>query len=259
VAESTVVERLGEIPGVGPGIAQIVLAEIGLDMSRFPTAGHLVSWAKLSPRTIQSGPRSRGGKTGKGNPYLKGVLGEVAAAAAKTNTFLGERNRRLVTRRGKLKALVIIARSILVIIWHLLTDPTIRFHDLGADYHTSRPDKNRKTRNHIQDLKPWASPSPSPQQPDPPTQARPDQQSTINNQRPRPHIPVHLTPSDFPITDEIDLAGVGVLRGGLRAGGVRHRTAPTSAGDRSRPFGPQLRAQLTAAPNHLGSWASRSC
>ena len=107
-------------------------------MSRFPTAGHLVSWAKLSPRTIQSGPRSRGGKTGKGNPYLKGVLGEAAAAAARTDTFLGERYRRIVKRRGKLKALVAVARSILVIIWHLLADPAARYHDLGAGYHASR-------------------------------------------------------------------------------------------------------------------------
>ena len=85
-------------------------------MSRFPTAAHLASWAKLSPRTIQSGARSRGGKTGKGNPYLKGILGEAAAAAAKTGTFLGERYRRIVKRRGKLRALVAVARSILVII-----------------------------------------------------------------------------------------------------------------------------------------------
>jgi transposase len=111
------IERLDEIPGIGPRAAQAIIAEIGPDMSRFPTPEHLVSWAKLCPRTIQSGPISRGGKTGKGNPYLKGVLGEAAAAAAKTNTFLGERYRRLVKRRGKLKALVAVARSILVIIW----------------------------------------------------------------------------------------------------------------------------------------------
>ncbi len=115
------VARLDEIPGIGPRAAQIILAEIGTDMSRFPTAGHLVSWAKLCPRTIQSGPVTRGGKTGKGNPYLKGALGEAAAAAAKTDTFLGERYRRLVKRRGKLKALVAVARSILVIVWQLLT------------------------------------------------------------------------------------------------------------------------------------------
>jgi transposase len=71
---------------------------------------------------------------------------------AKTNTFLGERYRRLVKRRGKLKALVAVARSILVIVWHLLSDPTARFHDLGPDYHTTRIDTTRKIRNHISQL-----------------------------------------------------------------------------------------------------------
>jgi transposase len=148
----SVIERLDEIPGIGPLGAQVILAEIGLDMTRFPTAGHLVSWAKLCPRTIQSGAKHRAGATGKGNPYLKGVLGEAAAAAAKTNTFLGERYRRLVKRRGKLKALVALARSILTIIWHLLADPQARFHDLGPDYHTTRLNSERKIRNHIHQL-----------------------------------------------------------------------------------------------------------
>jgi transposase len=146
------VNRLDEIPGIGPNVAQVILAEIGLDMSRFPTAAHLVSWAKLCPRTIQSGPLTRGGKTGKGNPYLKGALGDAAAAAAKTNTFLGERYRRIVKRRGKLKALVAVARSILVIIWNMLNDPTARFHDLGPDYHTNRIATERRMRNHIAQL-----------------------------------------------------------------------------------------------------------
>lgn len=122
-------------------------------MTRFPTPGHLVSWAKLCPRTIQSGPRNSKGKTGKGNRYLKGVLGEVAAAAAaKTDTFLGERYRRIVKRRGKLRALVAIARSILTIIWHLLAGPTTRFHDLGASYYPNRMDSGRRARNHIRQL-----------------------------------------------------------------------------------------------------------
>ena len=146
------VQRLDEVPGIGVKAAQVLIAEVGLDMGQFPTPAHLVSWARLSPRTIQSGAKRRAGTTGKGNPYLKGVLGEVAAAAAKTDTFLGERYRRLVRRIGKLKALVAIARSILVIVWHLLADPTIRFHDLGADYHTSRIDKDRKTRSHLRQL-----------------------------------------------------------------------------------------------------------
>jgi transposase len=144
--------RLDEITGIGPGAAQVVLAEIGLDMGVFPTPGHLVSWARLCPRTIQSGAKMRSGKTGKGNPYLKGVLGEAAAAAAKTDTFLGERYRRLVKRRGKLKALVAIARSILVIVWHLLADPAARYHDLGAGYWAARIDKGKKARNHIHQL-----------------------------------------------------------------------------------------------------------
>ena len=146
------IDRLDEIPGIARHTAQVVLAEIGLDMTRFPTAGHLVSWAKLSPRTIQSGAKSRSGKTGKGNPYLKGVLGQAAAAAAKTGTFLGERYRRLVRRTGKLKALVAVARSILVIIWHLLSDPAARFRDLGSGYYDSRIDTGRKARNHIRQL-----------------------------------------------------------------------------------------------------------
>ena len=146
------VERLTEIPGIGMTGAQIILAEIGLDMAQFPTAGHLVSWAKLCPRTVQSGPVTRGGKTGRGNPHLKGALGEAATAAAKTDTFLGERYRRIVKRRGKLKALVAVARSILVIIWQLLSDPTARFRDLGSNYHASRIKIERRMRNHIAQL-----------------------------------------------------------------------------------------------------------
>jgi transposase len=147
-----VVDRLDEVAGIGRHAAQVLVAEVGLDMGQFPTPGHLVSWARLSPRTIQSGAKHRAGATGKGNPYLKAALGEAATAAAKTDTFLGERYRRLVRRIGKLKALVAIARSILVIVWHLLADPTARFHDLGADYYANRIDKNRKTRNLVRQL-----------------------------------------------------------------------------------------------------------
>jgi transposase len=147
-----VVERLDEITGIGRVAAQTIIAEVGLDMTQFPTAGHLVSWAKLTPRTMQSGPRTRAGRTGKGNPYLKGVLGEAAAAAGRTDTFLGERYRRLVRRRGKLRAVVAVARSILVIVWHLLADPSARFSDLGADYYTRRIDTDRRTRHLIQQL-----------------------------------------------------------------------------------------------------------
>jgi transposase len=145
--------RLAEIPGISTEAAQLIIAEIGLDMTRFPTAAHLVSWAKLCPRTIQSGTSLTAGKAGKGNPYLKGVLGLAAAAAARgKGTFLSERYRRLVKRRGKGKALVAVARSILVIIWHLLADPTARFHDLGADFYERRVNTTRKINNLVRQL-----------------------------------------------------------------------------------------------------------
>ena len=146
------VHRLAQIPGISIEGAQVILAEVGTDMTRFPTAQHLVSWAKLCPRTIQSGATHKTSKTPKGNPYLKGVLGQAAGAAARTNTFLGERYRRVVKRRGKGKALVAVARSTLTIVWHLLADPSTTFRDLGVDYYTSRTDKERKIRNHIRQI-----------------------------------------------------------------------------------------------------------
>jgi len=120
-------------------------------MTRFPTAAHLVSWAGLAGRTLQSGPRTRNGK-GQGNTYLRGYLGQAAIGAAGTATFLGERYRRIARRRGKARAQVAVARSILVIIWHLLADPEARYHDLGPGYHETKTDKNRKARSHIRQL-----------------------------------------------------------------------------------------------------------
>jgi transposase len=148
--------RLDEITGIGPGAAQVLIAELGLDMGQFPTPAHLVSWARLCPRTIQSGARHRAGTTGKGNAYLRGVLREAAAAATKTDTFLlGERYRRIVKRRGKLKALVAGARSILVIVWHLLADPAARYADLGAGYWA---DPHRQSQEGLQPHPPAGGP-----------------------------------------------------------------------------------------------------
>ena len=120
-------------------------------MSRFPDASHLVSWAGLCPRAIQSGPRTRHGK-GQGNTYLRGYLGQAAIGAASTPTFLGERYHRIARRRGKAKAQVAIARSILIIIWHLLSNPEARYADLGPGYHENKINKNRAARSHIRQL-----------------------------------------------------------------------------------------------------------
>ena len=144
--------RLAEIPGVSEDLARAVIAEIGLDMSRFPTAAHLVSWAGLCPAARQSGPRTRSGKKGQGNTWLRSALGQAANGAAHTQTFLGERYHRIARRRGKTKAQVAVARSILVIIWHLLKDPAARFTDLGPGYYQGRLDTDRKIRNHIRQI-----------------------------------------------------------------------------------------------------------
>jgi len=147
------VEKLDEIPGVGVTGAHVILAEIGVDMSRFPTAAYLASWARFAPGVKESAGRKKGnGTTGHGNRYLARVLGEAAVSAGKTDTFLGERYRRIAKRRGKKRAIVAVGRSILVIIWHLLSDPEARFHDLGPDFYDTRIGPDRKKRNHIRQL-----------------------------------------------------------------------------------------------------------
>jgi len=146
------VARLAAIPGLSPDLARSIIAETGLDMSRFPTAGHLVSWAGLCPSARQSGPRTRAGKKGQGDTWLRGALGQAANGAARTATFLGERYHRIARRRGKAKAQVAVARSILVIIWHLLRNPEARFTDLGYGYYQARTDKDKKIKNHIRQI-----------------------------------------------------------------------------------------------------------
>jgi transposase len=146
------VARLAQIPGLSPGLARSIIAETGPDMGRFPTAGHLVSWAGLCPSARQSGPRARAGKKGQGDTWLRGSPGQAATGAARTTTFPGERYARIARRRGKARAQVAVARSILVIIWHLLADPATRYTDLGYGYYQARTDADRKLRNHIRQI-----------------------------------------------------------------------------------------------------------
>ena len=138
---------------MGRTAAQVIIAEIGTDMGRFPTAGHLVSWARFAPGVKESaGKRKGNATTGHGNPYLARVLGEAAVAAGRTNTFLGERYRRIARRRGAKRAMVAVGRSILIIVWHLLSDPTVRYQDLGPGFYDTRVNAERRKRNHVRQL-----------------------------------------------------------------------------------------------------------
>jgi transposase len=146
-------QRLDEIPGINAIAACVILAETGIDMTRFPTAGHLVSWARFAPGIKESAGKKKGrNATGHGNSYLARVLGNAAVSAGRTDTFPGERYRRIARRRGRKKAVVAIGRSILVIIWHLLADPEARYTDLGSDFYDTRINPEHRKRNHIRQL-----------------------------------------------------------------------------------------------------------
>ena len=150
---ASAVARLDEIPGIGTTAAAVIIAEIGVDMTRFQTPAHLSSWAKFAPGVKESAGRKKGnGATGHGNRYLARVLGDAAVNAGRTDTFLGERYRRIARRRGKKRAIVAVGRSILVIAWHLLNDNNTQFRDLGPGYYDSRVNLNRKMRNHVREL-----------------------------------------------------------------------------------------------------------
>jgi transposase len=146
------VTRLDEIPGVGMRSAEELIAEIGVDMTVFPTAAHLVSWAKFAPIDRLSAGRTMGGSTGKGNPWLAATLGEVVVGLSRTDCFLGDRYRRLSRRRGKNRALVAVGNSVLTILWPLLSDPDARYHDLGAGYHESQINRRRRQRDLVRQL-----------------------------------------------------------------------------------------------------------
>ena len=139
-------DQLQTIPGVARAVAEVIVAETGADMSRFPSPGHLASWAGVCPGHHESAGKRKSGKTRHGDRWLCGALGTAAMAAARTRdtTYLGARYRRLVPRLGKKKAIVAVEHSILTAAWHMLTDD-VDYHDLGGDYF-ARLDPERAMR-----------------------------------------------------------------------------------------------------------------
>jgi transposase len=134
------VRLLSSIPGVSDLTAQVIVSEIGVDMSRFPTAGHLISWAGLCPRNDESAGKRRSNKMRKGAPWLKTTLVQCAWAAVKKKTsYLQAQFQRLRHRRGPKKAICAVAASILTAAYHMLRDGTF-YHDLGPDhFHRASP------------------------------------------------------------------------------------------------------------------------
>ena len=134
------------IPGISTLVADVVIAETGADMTRFPTAAHLASWAGTCPGNNESAGRVKSTRTRPGNPYLKGALGTAAMSAGRSrDTYLAAKYRRIAARRGPVKAIVAVEHAMLIAIWNMLTTGAL-YNDPGGDFYTRlNPDK-AKTR-----------------------------------------------------------------------------------------------------------------
>jgi len=142
-------QQAESMPGWGRRSAQDAIAETGADMTRFRTGGHLSSWAGKTPLDNQSGKRTGRAKSKKGNRYLAAITGETAVAAGKTATREGARYRRLARRRGKAKAQVAVGNTQLKVYHKLLSNPGMRYQDLGADYYERQRDVRRQIAHHV--------------------------------------------------------------------------------------------------------------
>ena len=128
-------QRLDAIPGVNRESIENVVAEIGVEMKQFPSAGHLSSWSGLCPGNEESAGKRKRSRTTKGNVWLRRALSQAAwAAARKKNSYFQAQYRRLAGRRGKKRAVVAVAHTLLEVIYHLLRQPESTFHDLGGNY-----------------------------------------------------------------------------------------------------------------------------
>ncbi|MGQ9513393.1 IS110 family transposase [Thermodesulfitimonas sp.] len=143
--------HLDTIPGVGRRTAEMIVAEIGLDMERFPTAGHLASWAGMCPGNNESAGKRKSSKTRKGSPWLREALVEAAQAAVRTKkTYLASQYHRIAPRRGAKRAIVAVGHTILVIVYHILKHGT-PYVDLGANYFDEQ-DKTAIVRRSVKRL-----------------------------------------------------------------------------------------------------------
>ena len=130
------IEKIDELPGIGKRSAEVIIAEIGIDMSRFPTAAHLASWSGLCPGNNESAGKRKSGKTNKGNKHLKSILVQCAKAAkSNKDSFFHAQYQRLVVKRGANRATVAVAHSMLIAIYHMLKDK-VPYKNLGSDYYT---------------------------------------------------------------------------------------------------------------------------
>lgn len=163
------IDLLDTIPGVSRRTAEILVAEVGTDMTRFPSAKHLASWAGMCPGNAESGGRRLSGKTRKGSAWVRRVLVEVAHVGAKTkNTYLSAQYRRIAAKRGKKRALIAVGHSVLVMIYHMLSRRQ-PYHELGGDYFDRR-DRERAGQRLVKrlellgyavNLEPKAAPGPA--------------------------------------------------------------------------------------------------
>lgn len=134
------------IPGISTLLADVIIAETGADMSVFPTAKHLASWAGTTPGNNESAGRVKSSKTRPGNPYLQGALGAAAMWAAQNpHTYLGARYRRIASRRGPQRANVAVQHSILTAVWHMGLTGAL-YDDPGGDYYTRLDPERARTR-----------------------------------------------------------------------------------------------------------------
>jgi len=134
------------IPGISSGVADVIIAETGADMSRFPTAGHLASWAGTCPGSNESAGRVKSTQTRPGNPYLKGALGVAALSAARSkDTYFSAKYRRITSRRGPMKALVALEHAMLIAIWNMLQTGAL-YTDPGGDFFSRRNPDQAKNR-----------------------------------------------------------------------------------------------------------------